>query len=151
MAVSTSTGILLALSVGRPATVDAAGFAAKTYTNLGELTSVPAFGPTTAVVEHNPLATGITEKYKGFINNGSMSMEAAFDDEDAGQILVSEGVTGANKFSDYSFKLTYPSGAVRYWYAGVFSYTENPGAANSMVGTTINVEINSVIVKVAAP
>lgn len=94
MAVSTSTGILLALSVGRPATVDAAGFAAKTYTNLGELTSVPAFGPTTAVVEHNPLATGITEKYKGFINNGSMSMEAAFDDEDAGQILVSEGVTG---------------------------------------------------------
>lgn len=151
MAVLTSTGILVALSLGRPATTDEAGFAAKTYTNLGELTSVPAFGPTTAVVEHNPLATGVTEKYKGFINYGSVALEAAYDSEDSGQDLASEGVTGSGQFSDYSFRLTYQDGSIRYWYAGIFSYTENPGSANSMVGTSIQCEINSQIVKVVAP
>lgn len=151
MAVQTSTGVLVGLVAAEPATFDQAGFAALTFVNIGELTNVPEFGPDVQVVTHEPLADGITKKFKGFINYGSVALEAGLDDDDAGQALIEAGVTGGDKNTEHSFKLTYPDGAVRYWTGKLFSYTENPGSANSMVSTTVNVEINSPILKVAAP
>lgn len=148
MAVLTSTGTLLAVSVAAPATYDQAGFAALTYTNVGEVTDLPEYGPNVQVVEHNPLATGITEKYKGFINYGSQSMGLAWDVSDAGQTILSAGVTGATKNDPHSFRITYQDGSVDYYQGGIFSYTKNPGSANSIVGSTVQVEINSIVVNV---
>lgn len=151
MSKMTSTGITVGIVDALPATYDAAGYAALTYTNIGELNTIPAFGPTVAVVESNPLATGVTEKFKGFTNYGSVALAADYDDEDAGQAVVSAAVEGASKLNRHSFKLTYPTGAVRYWAGKAFSYTEEPGSANSMVGCTMNVEIETPIVRVVAP
>jgi hypothetical protein len=148
MAVITSTGTLLALVVAEPATVDAAGFGALTYVNVGELTDLPEYGASAEVVTHNPLATGITEKYKGFINNGSMSLSLARDADDAGQIILASCVTGINKNAEVSFRVTYQDGSIDYFTGKVFSYTKAPGSANSIVSSTVQVEINSVIVEV---
>lgn len=153
MGKTTSTGITIAVVEGRPATLDEAGFAALVYVPIGQLTNIPAFGPTISVVESKPLATGITEKYVGFINNGSTTLDADFDDEDAGQALVTNAVTfsHASFGKEFSFKLTYQSGAVRYWIGRFFSATESPNGADSMVTTSMQVEINTDILKVAAP
>jgi len=151
MAISTSTGITLGIVALKPATEDSAGYAALTFIPFGELTSLPAFGPSTSVVEHKPLATGIVIKSKGFINFGSVALEAAYDDLDAGQIIALAGVVGAGKFLTHSFKLLYPSGRIRYWFGQFFTSQEVPGSADSMVGLTAQVEINSVIVNVPAP
>lgn len=150
MAVLTSTGTLIAVSVGAPATVDGAGFDALTYTNCGEATDLPEYGPNVQVVEHNPLATGVTEKYKGFINYGSMSIGLAYDANDAGQVILSDGVTGATKNDPHSIRITYQDGSIDYFIAGIFSYTKAPGSANSIVGSTVQVEINSDVVYVPA-
>lgn len=148
----TSTGITIGAVLGAPATFDQAGFEALTFENIGQVTNVPAFGPTVQVVESNPLATGITEKFVGFVNYGSVALEADYDDTDAGQALVTSAVdTGDASFGqDFSFELTYSNGAKRYWVGKFFSATENPGSANSMVSTSMNVEINTPVLKVAA-
>ena len=150
MAVMTSTGTHIYLSADVPFTYDLAGYDALSYTEVGEVTSIPEFGANAQVVTHDPLATGVTEKHKGFINYGSMSIEAAYDDSDGGQGAAEIGVVGANKNLTHSFKLVYQDGSIRFWTGKLFSYTENPSAANSMVGTTIQLEINSVILKVGS-
>lgn len=148
MSVLTSTGTLLAVVAAQPATVDAAGFGALTFVNVGEVTDLPEYGASAEVVTHQPLATGITEKYKGFINNGSMSVSLARDADDAGQAVLSLGVTGINKNVEHSFRVTYQDGSIDYFTGKIFSYTKAPGSANSMVSSTVQIEINSVIVEV---
>jgi hypothetical protein len=148
MSVLTSTGTLLAVVAAQPATVDAAGFGALTFVNVGEVTDLPEYGASAEVVTHQPLATGITEKYKGFINNGSMSVSLARDADDAGQAVLSLGVTGINKNTEHSFRVTYQDGSIDYFTGKIFSYTKAPGSANSMVSSTVQIEINSVIVEV---
>ena len=153
MTVITSTGLTVAVSANEPATIDETGFAALSYTTIGEVTDFPEYGPNTDVVNHQPLATGITEKYKGFTDYGSTSMGLGRDATDAGQAILSAGSTpGGGTFNtNHSFKLTYSDGSVDYFYGQIFSYTKAPGSANSIVASTANIEINSKIVEVAAP
>ena len=148
MTAITSTGTLFALAAAQPATVDAVGFAALTYTNVGEITELPEYGASAEVVTHLPLATGRVVKLKGFINNGSMSVQCARDADDAGQQLLALGVTGINKNVEHSFRVTYQDGSIDYFTGKIFSYTKNPGGANSVVGSSVQVEINSDIVEV---
>ena len=151
MAKQTTTGITLGIAEGEPATLDAAGFEAMSYTEIGQLTNVPEFGPTISVVESTPLKTAIVEKFVGSVNYGSQTLEADFDDEDAGQDLVTDAVTvGSASFGkQFSIELTYASGAKRYYLGRFFSATENPGTVDSMVGLSMNLEINSQVLKVA--
>lgn len=147
----TSTGVTISAVQDVPATFDEAGYSALVYTKIGQVTNVPEFGPNVQVVESNPLETGVTEKFVGFINYGSLSVEADFDGEDAGQEMVTDAVTKdhASFGQPFAFKLEYLDGSVRYWMGKFFSATENPGSANSMITTTMQVEIDSVILKVA--
>lgn len=144
----TSTGVTLGVVAGLPATVDAAGFGALDYENVGEVVDLPEYGPTVQVVESNPLATGITEKYAGFTNYGSIAIGLELDVADAGQIILEAAIPDAGVDAPHSFAITYSDGTIEYFHGGVFSYTRAPGSANSMVGSTASVEINSKIIRV---
>jgi len=150
MTVDVSTGTKYAVVAAVPDTIDEAGFAALTFVDVGELTDLPEYGPDVTVVTHEPLATGVTEKYKGFINYGSLSIGLGRDSSDAGQAILSAGVDGDTKNDPHSFKTTFPNGDVHYYIGGVFSYTTNPGSANSIVAATAKIEINSTIIEVKA-
>jgi hypothetical protein len=149
----TSTGIVMYCGVGQPATLTEAAYDAIATTKIGELTTIPSFGPTITVVESKPLETGVTEKHIGFINYGSLALEADYDDEDAGQSLITDAVdfNHVDFGKTHSIKLVYKSGAIRYWFGKFFSADENPGSADSMVTTSMLFEINSTILKVPAP
>jgi len=150
MAKLTSTGTILSVVAGDPATFTAADYADLTFVVVGEVIDLPEYGPNVQVVESNPLATGITEKFKGFINFGSQSMGLEFDSEDAGQQILADGVEGATKNQQHAVKIEYQDGSIDYYSARIFSYTKAPGSANSMVGSTVQVEINTPITRVAA-
>jgi len=150
MAKLTSTGTKLSVVAEDPATFDDVGYEALTFVEVGEVIDLPEYGPNVQVVESNPLATGITEKFKGFINYGSQSMGLEFDSEDAGQIILAAGVEGATKNTQHAVKIEYQDGSIDYYSARIFSYTKAPGSANSMVGSTVQVEINTPITRVAA-
>lgn len=151
MAKQPNTGIIYSLSAASPATQDAAGYAALSYTEAAELTNIPAFGASVAVIESNPLKTGVTEKFKGFKNYGSVGFDFDLDDADAGQQLLIAGADGAEDTTLFSHKLEYPNGEVRYFQGQVFSFTENPGGTNSMITANSTVEISTPIIRVAAP
>jgi hypothetical protein len=146
----TSTGTIFSIVAGDPATFDEAGYDAMTFVLVGGVIDLPEYGPTVQVVESNPLATGVTEKFKGFINNGSQSVGLNFDSEDAGQTVLKDGTEGSTKNQQHAVKIEYQDGSVDFYSARIFSYTKAPGSANSMVGSTANLEINTVIVRVAA-
>ena len=150
MAVLTSTGTKLSVVAEAPATFDAAGFEALTFVEVGEVTDLPEYGPNVQVVNHEPLSSGITEKYKGFIDYGSIAVGLGYDVADDGQLILSDAVSGATKNDPHSFEIEYQDGSKDYFVGGVFSYTKNPGAANNIVSSTATVEINTEVLNVPA-
>jgi len=145
MPVMTSTETILRVSAATPATFDEAGYAALTFTEVKEVTTIPAYGPTRQVVNHEPLATGVTEKYGGFINYGSVAVDGAYDSTDAGQSILRANVLSATAL--LSIAIEYQDGSIDYTYGKAFSATKNPGSANSMVGSSMNIEFNKPIVE----
>lgn len=143
----TAAGTALAISAGLPATEDQAGYAALTFTEITQVEQLGPIGASYAKVEFQPLK-GPKQKHKGSVDYGSLQPNMAHDDGDAGQTLFR---TAAGSNNLYSFKVTYPDGAVRYFQGRVFGYPENVGNADSIIMGNPTIEINSVIVKVAAP
>jgi hypothetical protein len=88
MTVKTSAGSTIAISAATPATFNAAGYGALTFTTIGEVTDLGEFGRDYALVTHNPIATRGTVKRKGSFNEGTMDMKLGLDTDDAGQILA---------------------------------------------------------------
>lgn len=143
---TTSAGTTIALSAAAPATPDAAGYAALTYTVVGGVESLPAFGAQTAVNSFQPL-NGPQEKHKGPVNYGSLQIPMAIDETDAGQNLVRVAAEPANN-AQYSWVVTYPTGGKRYFRGRAFGLQETPGSATNVLMQTTTVEINTRVVKV---
>jgi hypothetical protein len=148
MTAMTAAGSKIGISAAAPATENLAGRTALTYTNIGKAEQLGTFGATTEVVNFQPL-DGVLEKYKGPSNSGAIQPSLAHDDEDAGQTLLR---TAADDKSSklYSFMVTLPNGAKRYFGARVFGYPETVGAANSMVMAAPSIEISTDIYKAPA-
>lgn len=151
MAKTTSTGIKFYIAETLPTTEDKAGYEALTWIEVGEVVDLPPYGPTVTVVESNPLATGVTEKYPGFTNYGSLAVGLDQDLEDAGQESLQTSVQIAGVSKPRSFKTGFTNDKVDYYQGGVFSHNTAVGSANSMVGSTANIEINSVVLREDAP
>ncbi len=148
MGTMTSAGTKLAISAAAPATQTEAGYEALTFTEIGKVESVGAFGAVTEEVTFQPLR-GPRESHKGGTNFGTLSPSIAHDDEDAGQTLLR---TAADDATDlYSFEVEFPSGAKRYFQGRVFGYPENVGAANAMLMANPSIGISTTVIKVAAP
>jgi hypothetical protein len=145
----TSLGTELAVSVSAPATYNEAGYEALTFTDVGEITSVGEFGPTAAVVTHDPLALGYTVKRKGQINYGSLTLQMARDITDDGQVILKAGADGSTKYTVHTWRVTHQSGLVQYFTGMVFGYTTNVGGSNQIVGASTTIELDRPILDVA--
>lgn len=148
MGSTTAAGSALAISAGIPATNDAAGYAALTYTEIGQIEKIGAIGAVFAKVEFQPLK-GAKQKHKGSVDYGSLSPTLAHDDSDAGQTLLRTAAANATS-TLYSFKVTYPDNAIRYFQGRVFGYPETTDGADSILTAAPTIEISTSIIKVAA-
>lgn len=110
----TSAGTSLAISTGTPSTFDAAGYNALTWTDISNLSSLPAFGLKAEIVSLDLMASRNRIKKKGAFDGGEISAEFALDEADAGQILLQAAVISDN---NYSFRVTGQSGVKRYFQA----------------------------------
>ncbi len=149
--VFSSVGTLVSVSNPAPATYNAAGFAALTWSLCGELAELPAFGSEAALATHTPLATGVVAKRRGSINYGSVTLTMAVSDADAGQaILLTAGDAGAGQDSSVSFKVVLQNGDIQYFTGQVMSFKTTVGNADAITMAEVTVEIDNSIVKVAA-
>ncbi len=150
--VTPGIGTRLYASASLPATANEAGYEALTWTEVGEITEVPEYGGSAEVVNHTPLATGITQKYHGAVNYGSLSIPLAYNSNDAGQIILETARKNRNRIA---FKVGFPkidpgstAGAIDYFQGKVFGFTKS-ASGGAVVSGSVNVEIETEIVGVA--
>ena len=140
MTVRTSASSTLRISAGVPATFDSAGYAALSYTTIGEVTNMGELGRDFQLVTHNPIATRGTQKFKGSFNEGAMSLQLGLDTDDAGQIIAKAASLSDNA---YAFKLTTANGDVYYFQALTMNFKVGVNDVNSITSATINLEITT--------
>ncbi|WP_404711485.1 hypothetical protein [Sphingomonas sp. MMS24-J13] len=149
MGLNTAAGASIALSVAAPATQDAAGYAALTYTEVGSIEKIGGIGATFSKVEFNPLKGG-KKKLKGQPDYGTLQPSIGIDETDAGQtLLLTAASDQTNKY--YSFKVIKQNGAIRYFQGLVFGLPETIDGVDTVDMSTPTIEINTPIVRVAAP
>lgn len=153
MAVDTSAGTLLHISAAAPATFNAAGYAALTWTPVGEVVDPGEFGRKYAVVKHNPVATRGTQKFKGSFDEGTMSLKLGLDNDDAGQILLHAAVLLDDP---QSFKVTLPGGDTYYFQAMAMDFVIGGLTVDSVTSAACTLELTTSktgigIVEVLAP
>lgn len=143
MALQTSTGVKYYVSAAIPATDDKVGYDALTWTEVGEVSSLSAYGATQTEVNFTALGDGILKKFKGTTNYGSMTVEMGYDETDAGQLLLEEGSGGANNLVVYSHKVEYPTGRTDAFQGYVFGYDKNAGSIDNVVMSSSTIGINT--------
>lgn len=151
MTVQTNAGTTLAISASSPATYDQAGFAALSFTDVGEVVSIGEHGSNYALVTHSPLSSRRVQKFKGSVNDGSMAVGLGMDLTDAGQTLLLAGADGAAVDVGHAVQITYQDGSIEYFSAKVMSYTRNPSTIDSIVAANTTFELVNQVIDVAAP
>jgi len=140
MAVRTTAGSTFKVSATAPATYDAAGYAALTWTAVGEITDLGEFGREYTLVTHNPINTRITQKFKGSYNEGKMSLKLGLDTDDAGQVLMKAGSTSdAARF----FEVTDQKGDKYYFPAMVMTWKVGLASVDSITAASCDLELTS--------
>lgn len=146
MAVQTNAAKSIEVSIATPATHDQAGFAALTFTAIGEIVSTGTKGPTVALVTHSPLSTRAIQKFKGSINYGTYSIGLGLDIADAGQVLLKDGADGASIDVVHSFKETAQDGSIEYYRAVIMSFDRAGGTIDAIVGANCTLELTDSII-----
>jgi hypothetical protein len=140
MTVRSSAGSTLQVSATTPATFNSAGYAALTYTTVGEITNFGEFGRVYALIKHNPVATRATVKKKGSYDEGQLALQLGLDTDDAGQIIMKAASLSDN---DYSIKVTTQNGDVYYMQVQVMSFKVNVGSVDQITSAACTLEITS--------
>lgn len=126
------------------ATKDLAGFAAKTYVEVGEVTSIGDFGAKFNIINHNPLADPVTQKFKGSKDNGKGSFEFANKTTDAGQVQLK---AASNSYSAYAIKIEEQDGSISYFLALISGFSKKIGTIDNIVAISADYEITSAIIE----
>lgn len=140
MGVHTSAGSTLAISAASPATFTIAGYAALTFSAIGEITDFGEFGREYNLVTHNPVGSRGTQKFKGSFNEGTMDLELGLDNSDVGQIAAKAAV---DNDANQSFKLTLQDGSIYYFQAQVMSFKIGVAGVDDITSATISLELTT--------
>lgn len=139
-------GTTIAISASLPATYDGSGYAALSYTLIGEVTDIGELGVVNDLITHQPIDSGIKFKFKGGYDVGQLQLKMAKAVSDAGQVIMTTANGSAN---DYSFHIITPDGRDYYFTAKVMSLKTMIGAINKIVELSSTVEITNPIVETA--
>jgi len=127
----TVAGSKLYISEGAPATPNAAGFAALTWTEVGKITSVGSvLGRTYSTSSLSLVGEAQELEKKGSFKLNNAQFECAWVEDDTGQMIVDEA---SRDYSIPSFKLVKQNGDIRYFTAQVLEFVENNGTSNDAV------------------
>jgi len=143
----TSAGTTIGISSTLPATYDASGYGALSYSAVGEVTDLGEFGREYALVTHNPLGARRTVKRKGSYNDGQVAMTVARVPTDTGQADI---ITALDSDDPVAFEIVLQDGTTLYFAGVVMSYTTNVGSVDQITSASVMIEITTDIVEVAA-
>ena len=140
----TSAGTTIGISAALPATYNDTGFAALTFTEVGEVSDLGEFGREYNVVKFNPLKDRRTVKRKGSFDDGTVQVQLAKAATDAGQVILK---TATNSDASHSIKIVLQDGTIFYFTAQVSSSTVNVGNVDQITSSTFKLEIDNDIIE----
>jgi hypothetical protein len=155
-------GATLYISTTLPATNDAAGFEALTWTKVGGLIQEPQFGKSDEMIDVPSLSTGYSTAVKGMGSGMDSSMQFRDVASDTGQASL---IAAATTYpGECAVKIGYGTGAagadgnalatgdiVHYAQGVVHSYQRNQGTGTSYKGFQVNFRQNALAVTDAEP
>lgn len=154
IAVASGATVAITTSTTPPATFNAAGYGALSYTDLGCLSSIGEFGDVSSEVTFDCIGTGRTLKLKGQRDAGNMELTVALDDTTGGFDAL-HAAQENDSTGDFYFKVTLPNkqnatgtDAIRYFGGKVMQVKEVLGGANDVMTLQVTVGINTAIVRV---
>lgn len=139
-AVETIAGTTISISAAAPATFDATGYAALTFSTIGEITDGGSHGRTYAEVTHQPISSRATRKFKGSFNEGTKTLQLAISPGDAGQVLLK---TALASDAPFSFKVLYQGGDIDYFQALVLSFEKSASGTDSIRSATVQLSLTT--------
>lgn len=142
MGLTASPGTTVGITATAPATFDAAGYQALSFTTIGNVTDISEYGTNYDTILFNPLGERRTQKFKGNYNEGAATITYGLDFEDAGQNLLR---TGVDLDADYHFVINLPNGDQSF-FSGLITSTPQSVAASSVVTGTSVIEINTRVI-----
>jgi hypothetical protein len=140
MALGTVAGTAISISAAQPATFDSTGYAALTWTVIGNIDDGGEHGREYAEVTFNPIDTRGTRKYKGSFNEGTKTLSIGYDSDDAGMIVLKTALLSDN---DFSFKVSYPGGDIDYFQGKALSLKKATGGVDTMKMATVSLSITT--------
>src|SRR5690625_4296357 len=141
MALHSSAGTCLSVSADLPATYDAAGFDALTFTQVGELESIGEMVMRRNSGEFSNLCTGNTSVIKGNRQAITVSVVCALDEDDAGQVLMIES---EDSHDLYSFCVTESNGTKNYFEGTVSAAGKEAGGDTEAVKAPYDIGVQAV-------
>lgn len=127
-----------------------ADFSGESWTEIDGWSQMGAVGDAAQVITTSLINRGRDVKQKGTSNAGSMQNVFAVIDDDPGQIALIAAAEPSNK-DNFAFRIDLPNGAKRYFVGLATTAQEAGGEANTIGNLNATIEINSNIVRVAAP
>lgn len=156
MAVITAAGTKIYIGSATDDDPDTAEtFEMDSYTEIGEVVSIPEFGSRFSEIRHVSLGDRFARKFKGTEDSPSLDIPIGRDPSDAGQAAC---IAARASDSAFNFKIELndkPDGSdatpsIVYWKGRVSAYTINVGDAESIVGATLGIMNVTRPVEVAA-
>ena len=147
MALTEGVGGFLSVSAATPEIFDADGYAALSWTEVGQASEIPEFGAAYSAVMFTSLKTGIENKFHGALNYGSITIPLGYDSTDAGQIILLAALASKDEIS---FRETRSDGTIRYIMGKVMSFPRGQ-SVGSVNMASCNIEFTRADVEVAAP
>lgn len=140
-----SAGSKILVSAGVPATHDATGFAALTYTEVNSISDFSVAGDVASLITFMPVNDANTYKLKGNVNSGVLTLKGAFTPTDPGQLLL---ISAAGSYNPYSVKLVLANGSIMYAQGLVMGVQTTVGTVNQITGIDCNIEMSGGWVRV---
>jgi len=107
MPVSTQNQTTLGTSATLPATYNAAGYGALTFTNIAEVVDIGELAKAYNIVTHQAVGRAYPQKIKGTFDIANVTVTLGKIATDAGQVALQAALSSPNS---YAFVITLPSG-----------------------------------------
>lgn len=148
----TADGTNLAALTAAPATYDAAGYAALSLVNVGEVVDIGEIGAAFADVTSYNLSGRDVTHYKGSRDWNETPITVDNNRTDAGQIILRDHHNGANIDNAVSIGITHQNGDKEYFRALVYTFTSSSLAQDTIYRAAVSMRIvPNTYVFVAAP
>ena len=135
--------IYIATASGLPTTYDAAGFAAKTYVEIKQVSNIGDFGSTFAEITFTGISDRVVQKLKGSENIGTQAVDMAYDATDTGQIRVR---AAQREDASSAFKIIFQDGSTFYYMGKVMSAPFKLGSVDTVTMASASVGLDGKIV-----